>query len=49
MKWRLTCFFAWILIIGSIVFELKFTGRDPDDRQIIALVFCGSDLAVGAV
>ena len=38
MKWRLTCFFAWILIVGSIVFELKFTDHDPDGRQIIALV-----------
>ena len=24
--------------MGSIVFELKFTGRDPVGRQIIALV-----------
>jgi len=38
MKWRLACFFAWILIMGSIVFELKFTDHDPDGRQIIALV-----------
>ena len=38
MKWRLACFFAWILIMGPIVFELKFTDHDPDGRQIIALV-----------
>lgn len=49
MKWRLACFFAWILIMGSIVFELKFTGRDPNDRAILALFFCGSDLAAGAI
>lgn len=35
--------------LGLIVFELKFTGRDPNGRAILALVFCGSDLAAGAV
>ena len=49
MKWRLACLFAWILIMGSIVVELKLMGRGPDGRAILALVFCGSDLAAGAV
>ena len=35
--------------LGLIVFELKFTGHNPDGRAILALVFCGSDLAAGAV
>ena len=36
---------------GLIVFELKFTGRNPDGRAILALVFCGSsrDPVAGAV
>lgn len=47
-KRRPICFFL-DHDFGLIVFELKFTGRDPDDRAILALVFCGSDLAAGAV
>lgn len=35
---QLITFFSWIVIIGSIVFELKFTDHDPDGRQILALV-----------
>jgi len=31
--------FSWIMIADSIVFELKFTGCNPNGRAILALVF----------
>lgn len=35
---QLITFFSWIVIMSSIIFELKSTDHDPDGRQILALI-----------